>query len=250
LQQEGKSIQSKDKLEIVKNANGDIRALLNIAQSWFSGYASASDTTFRIDISLAITNFLKAPTIEAAKNTLINIEGGYSDPRFAQSPEERRKDILSAFFSSIVSSKLKTNEIAGALDILSTCDLLVGKVSERRHWSLLRYLQNMLAYGLFHEIKGKDLTYNQYSYPWQVSAPVLARRLALRKLIANLAARTHTSVSAFGATYLPYLLIMLLQHRVDIPQFLLSLGMDAKAADTLSKEISNLRRKVLELSRT
>jgi replication factor C large subunit len=241
LKQEGKSIQSKDKLTIVKNANGDIRALLNMAQSWISGYASARDTTFGIDISVGITNFLTAPTIEAARQILTDIEGGYPDPRFAQSPEERRKDILSAFFSSIVSSKLEAREIADALRVLSNCDLLIGKVSERRHWSLLRYLQNMMSYGLFYEIKGKNLSYNQYSHPWQISAPLFARRLALRELIVKLAVRTHSSVSAFGSTYLPYLLTILMHQRVDLPQFVLNLGLDPKASDALSKEISNLK---------
>jgi replication factor C large subunit len=250
LKQEGKSVQFKDKLTIVRNAKGDIRAMLNMAQSWIAGYAFARDTTFRTDIDLAITKFFTAPTVEAAREILMNIEGGYPDPRFTQTPEERRKDILSAFFSSIVSAKLGAKEITNALNILSNCDLVIGRVSERRHWGLLKYLQNMISYGLFYEIREKDLTYNQYSYPWQISAPVLARRQALKELINNLAARTHTSVSVFGSTYLPYLLTMLLLHRVDILLFVQGLGLDVKAADALSKEISNLKRNFPELPGT
>ncbi|MDQ4012891.1 MAG: AAA family ATPase, partial [Thermoproteota archaeon] len=78
MKREGKNIQTKELLQIVRNSNGDIRALLNAAQSWISGYNSKRDASFSIDISLAITNFLAAPTIEAARETLMNIDGGYS----------------------------------------------------------------------------------------------------------------------------------------------------------------------------
>ena len=165
MKREGKIIQTKDLLQIVRNSNGDIRALLNAAQSWISGYNSKRDTSFSIDISLAITNFLAAPTIEAARETLINIDGGYYDPHYGQSPEQRRKDILSAVFSTIVSSRLEINEVAAALDVLSKSDLIIGRVFKRRHWDLLRYLHRIISHGLFHHISNKNISYNQYSQP-------------------------------------------------------------------------------------
>ena len=240
LRQQGKDMSIEEKNGIVKGANGDIRSLLNMAQSRVSGYEATRDVSFGIDISLAITNFFTAPTIEDGRQVLMSIEGGYPDPRFAQSPEQRRKDILHALFSSIVSSKLEVREIAGALDVLSKCDLLIGRVSKNRHWNLLRYLHNLLSHGLFYALEDRNTTYNQYSQPWQVSAPIIARRLALRGLLLSLAARTHNSMSVFGATYLPYLLIILLRQRIDLLQFVQSLDLDPKVAEALSKEISNL----------
>ena len=240
LRQQGKDMSIEEKNGIVKGANGDIRSLLNMAQSRVSGYEATRDVSFGIDISLAITNFFIAPTIEDGRQVLMSIEGGYPDPRFAQSPEQRRKDILHALFSSIVSSKLEVREIAGALDVLSKCDLLIGRVSKNRHWNLLRYLHNLLSHGLFYALEDRNTTYNQYSQPWQVSAPIIARRLALRGLLLSLAARTHNSASVFGATYLPYLLIILLRQRIDLLQFVQSLDLDPKVAEALSKEISNL----------
>jgi replication factor C large subunit len=240
LRQRGKNMSIEEKNGIVKGANGDIRSLLNMAQSRVSGYEATRDVSFGIDISLAMTNFFIAPTIEVGRQILMSIEGGYPDPRFAQSPEQRRKDILYALFSSIVSSKLEVGEIAGALDVLSKCDLLIGRVSKNRHWNLLRYLDGLLSHGLFYALKDRNTTYNQYSQPWQVTAPIIARRLALRGLLLSLAARTHNSASVFGATYLPYLLIILLRQRIDLPQFVQGLDLDPKAAEALSKEISNL----------
>jgi hypothetical protein len=98
----------------------------------------------------------------------------------------------------------------------------------------------LLSHGLFYALEDRNTTYNQYSQPWQVSAPIIARRLALRGLLLSLAARTHNSASVFGATYLPYLLIILLRQRIDLLQFVQSLDLDPKVAEALSKEISNL----------
>jgi replication factor C large subunit len=242
MKRERKNTQTKDLLQIVRNSNGDIRALLNAAQSWVSGYNSKRDTSFSIDISLAITNFLAAPKIEAARETLMNIDGGYSDPHYGQSPEQRRKDILSAFFSTIVSSRLEINEVAAALDVLSKCDLIIGRVFKRRHWDLLRYLHRIISHDLFYHISNKNISYNQYSQPWQISAPIFARSLALRELLLTLAAKSHTSVSVFGAIYLPYLLAVLLRQRIDLLPFVQGLALEPKAADALSKEISNFGR--------
>src|SRR5918995_238026 len=242
MKREGKNTQTKDLLQIVRNSNGDIRALLNAAQSWVSGYNSKRDTSFSIDISLAITNFLAAPKIEAARETLMNIDGGYSDPHYGQSPEQRRKDILSAFFSTIVSSRLEINEVAAALDVLSKCDLIIGRVFKRRHWDLLRYLHRIISHGLFYHISNKNISYNQYSQPWQISAPIFARSLALKELLLTLAAKSHTSVSVFGAIYLPYLLAVLLRQRIDLLPFVQGLALEPKTADALSKEISNFGR--------
>ena len=240
LRQQGKDMPIEEKNGIVKGANGDIRSLLNMAQSKVSGYEAMRDVSFGIDISLAITSFFIAPTIEVGRQILMRIEGGYPDPHFAQSPEQRRKDILSALFSSIVSSKLEVGKIAGALDVLSKCDLLMGRVSKKRHWNLLRYLNSLLSHGLFYALEDRNTTYNQYSQPWQVSAPIIARRLALRGLLVSLAAKTHNSASVFGATYLPYLLTVLLRQRIDLLQFVQGLDLDPKVAEALSKEISNL----------
>jgi hypothetical protein len=72
-----------------------------------------------------------------------------------------------------------------------------------------------------------------------MSAPIFARSLALRELLFTLAAKSHTSVSVFGAIYLPYLLAILLRQRIDLLPFVQGLALEPKTADALSKEISN-----------
>lgn len=241
LELKGIDMQFREKINLIKSAKGDIRSLLNIVQAKISGYDATRDSSSVIDISQVIADFSTSPTLERAKQILMRANGGYSDPRFGQSAEERRKDILYAFFSSIVSSDIESGKMADALSVLSKCDVIIGRVSKDRHWTLLKYIDDILSYGLFSALTGQKVKYNQYSLPWPISAPIIARRLSLREILVNLAHRTHTSVSVLSATYLPYLLNILLSQKVDLRQFVEGLGLDSKAAESLSKEITSLK---------
>lgn len=241
LKLKGLDMQFGDKTNLIKSAKGDIRSLLNIVQAKISGYDAIRDSSSAIDISHAISDFSNSPTLEEAKKILMRVDGGYSDPRFGLSAEERRKDILYAFFSSIITSSIEPGKMADALSVLSKCDVIVGRVSKDRHWTLLKYIHDILSYGLFSVLTGQKVKYNQYSLPWPISAPIIARRMGLREILVNLAHRTHTSVSVLSATYLPYLLNILLSQKVDLRQFVKGLGLDPKAAESLLKEITSLK---------
>jgi replication factor C large subunit len=238
LEREGKNMEIKDKLTLIKIANGDLRSLLNIAQVKIAGYDSTGDLSSGIDISQVIANISTSLTVDGAKQILMSVDGGYSDPRFGQSTEERRKDILYALFSSMVVSDIEIGKIADALDVLSKCDLIVGRVSKNRHWTLLKYLPSILSYGLFYILTGEKIKYNQYSLPWPISAPIIARRHAVREFLAKLANETHTSVSTLSATYLHYLFNILLQQKTDLRQFVESLNLDSKFSESLFNEIT------------
>jgi replication factor C large subunit len=241
LELKGIDMQFRDKINLIKSAKGDIRSLLNIVQAKISGYDATRNSSSVIDISQVIADFSTSPTLEGAKQILMRIDGGYSDPRFGQSAEERRKDILYAFFSSIITSDIESGKMADALSVLSKCDIIIGRVSKNRHWTLLKYVHDILSYGLFSALTGQKVKYNQYSLPWPISAPIIARRLGLREILVNLAHRTHTSLSVLSATYLPYLLSILLSQKVDLRQFVEGLGLDPKAAESLLKEITSLK---------
>jgi replication factor C large subunit len=240
LELEGKSMRFEDKAVVLKSANGDVRSLLNIAQAKMSGYESARDLPLEIDIAQAVANFSMANTIVEAKQILMSVDGRYSDPRFGQSPEDRRKDILYAFFSSLVNSNIESEKMAEALNVISMCDLIVGRAYKNRHWTLLKYLNDILSYALFNALSGQMIKYSQYSLPWQISAPLISRQLALRSVIDILADETNTSVSKLSATYVPYLLHILLRQGVSISRFIEGLGLEPRAGESLMKAITGL----------
>jgi replication factor C large subunit len=241
LELEGKNMRFEDKAVVLKSANGDVRSLLNIAQAKMSGYESARDLPFEIDIAQAVANFSTANTIVEAKQILMSVDGRYSDPRFGQSPEDRRKDILYAFFSSLVNSNIESEKMAEALDVISMCDLIVGRAYKNRHWTLLKYLNDILSYALFNALSGQMIKYSQYSLPWQISAPLISRQLALRSVINILADETNTSVSKLSATYVPYFLYILLRQGFSISRFIEGLGLEPRAGESLIKAITGLK---------
>jgi replication factor C large subunit len=146
LSNEGLNFPVSEKALIVKRSHGDIRSLLNLAQSAHAQYMTENEHMSEIDIGPAVDAFFSETSLENAKNILARSDSHYVDPRFGLSPEDRRRDILYAFFTSIISSRtldLKTK--AGLLEILSSIDIWIGRVFQNRNWRLLRYLDEMLA---------------------------------------------------------------------------------------------------------
>jgi replication factor C large subunit len=241
LELEEKNMEFDDKAVVIKSANGDIRALLNNVQAKLSGYESTRDLSSGIDIAQAVVKFSTSPTIDDAKQILMNVDGGYSDPHFGQTAEDRRKDILYAFFSSVVNSGIESEKMAEALNVISMCDLIVGRAFKNRHWALMKYLHSILSFALFYTLSGQKIKYSQYSLPWQVSAPIISKRLTLRGLIVILAHETSTSVSKLSATYVPYFFHILLRQEFNIASFIEGLGLEPKGAEPLIKAIAGLK---------
>jgi hypothetical protein len=105
----------------------------------------------------------------------------------------------------------------------------------------MKYLHNILSYALFYTLSGQRIKYSQYSLPWQISAPIISRRLALRGLLVILAGETNTSVSKLSATYVPYLFHILLRQEFSISRFIEGLGLEPKAGESLIKAMTNLK---------
>ena len=157
LKEENKQLSLDDKVSVVNNSKGDIRSMLNNAQSKCAGYNSTRSDTFEIDIAEAINGYFSASEFEEAKNFLSQADATYLDPRFGMSAEERRKDMINALFSSIVSSPIDLNGLADALDVLSKIDVIVGRIGQNRYWRLMKYLDVMIAYGLFSSTRQKGI---------------------------------------------------------------------------------------------
>ncbi|WP_415281837.1 AAA family ATPase [Candidatus Nitrososphaera sp. FF02] len=228
-----------DRMSVVVNSGGDIRALLNSAQSRVAGYATASnrDVT-ETDIEDAINGYFAAGDMAHAVQALARADAAFPDPRYeGMSPDSRRRDMISALYSSIVSSHLDGDSLADLLDALSKVDMVVGRVSRNRQWSLLRYVRDMLAEGLFARSRGKEIKYSQYAMPWQVMGPVFARSQTTRKISSALGPATNVSRSTASAYVLPYLAKILADEKIDPVEFAVTNFGDESVGESLAKEI-------------
>jgi replication factor C large subunit len=139
------SMKVEDRIAVVRNCFGDIRSLLNAAQVMKAGYTTTKNPVLDIDIEDMINQFFSSTTFEDALDVVQRADISYSDPRFGQSSEDRRKDILAAFFSSIVMSKIDVPTITLLLDRLSELDVILSRSLVMRNWKIMRYFPPILT---------------------------------------------------------------------------------------------------------
>ncbi len=232
-----------DKLRLIILSGGDIRALINEAQSLASsGAASAHPVSFSVEMSKAVTRFFSADKAEEARDALARSEGSYADPRFpGYDAERRRTDKLAALFSSIVTGRVDdTEKLARMLLALSYADLLVGRMGRNRHWNMLRYIDSIVAYSLFSDSRG--LAYSQYDIPFVLMNRVFREARLIRELTGQLAKQMHTSKRAVAAYYLPYLIMILAKTKAGIKEFLAANNIDPALEAVIEGEIGRLKK--------
>jgi len=229
---------TKDRTTVVRNSFGDIRSLINSAQVMIAGYSSVKNSTAEIEVDSMINQFFTSSTLEEALAIINKADISYSDPRFGQSSEDRRKDILGAFFSSIVMSKIDISTIALLLDKLSELDVILSRSLVMRNWKIMRYFSSILAKSLFDDSRNKYIRYNRYSIGFE-NMGIFSRAQGLKKTLRILAHYFHTSRSNFGSQYFATLL-QILSRTEGYEDLVRSTITSEKEADVLVREVSRV----------
>ncbi|HET6726899.1 MAG TPA: AAA family ATPase [Nitrososphaeraceae archaeon] len=225
-----------DRIAVVRNCFGDIRSLLNAAQVMKAGYTTTKNPVLDIDIENMINQFFSSTTFEEALDVVQRADISYSDPRFGQSSEDRRKDILAAFFSSIVMSKIDIPTITLLLDRLSELDVILSRSLVMRNWKILRYFPLILTKSLFYDSRNKYIRYNRYSIGFEHMG-IFSRAQGLKKTLRILAQYFHTSRSTFGSFYFEPLRQILIR-TTEYENLIRSTITSEKEADVMVREIS------------
>jgi replication factor C large subunit len=236
LRLQNSSMKLEDRIAVVRNCFGDIRSLLNAAQVMKAGYTTTKNPVLDIDIENMINQFFSSMTFEEALDVVKRADISYSDPRFGQSSEDRRKDILAAFFSSIVMSKIDIHTITLLLDRLSELDVILSRSLVMRNWKILRYFPLILTKSLFYESRNKYIRYNKYSIGFEHMG-IFSRAQGLKKTLRILAKYFHTSRSTFGSLYFEALR-QILTRTTEYENLIRSTITSEKEADVMVREIS------------
>ncbi|MDW0148361.1 MAG: AAA family ATPase [Nitrososphaeraceae archaeon] len=236
LRLQNSSMKLEDRIAVVRNCFGDIRSLLNAAQVMKAGYTTTKNPVLDIDIENMINYFFSSTTFEEALDIVQRADISYSDPRFGQSSEDRRKDILAAFFSSIVMSKIDIPTITLLLDRLSELDVILSRSLVMRNWKILRYFPLILTKSLFYESRNKYIRYNRYSIGFEHMG-IFSRAQGLKKTLRILAQYFHTSRSTFGSFYFEPLRQILIR-TTEYENLIRSTITSEKEADVMVREIS------------
>jgi hypothetical protein len=78
---------------------------------------------------------------------------------------------------------------------------------------------------------------------WDVMGPIFARSRSLRPVLEDMAHLMHTSTSVFGSFYLPYLIRIVINAKMNPNEITEVSNMDEKAGIALAKEIERMRKR-------
>ena len=219
LQLENAKISSDSLMKLVAESNGDIRSMINFAQALVTGFNPPTEKSFEsLDIEESINTFYKANSIDEARSILYSLR---IDPR----------EKINAFYSSVIGSSISTDDMQRFLQIISTADMLYGKIMKTQQWRLLRYLDAILL-GLYK--KDLPIRYSKYNLSWPVLNRIRWDGTKIKSLIGSFAKNMHVSKSTFSTLYFPFLLYCIKNKKID-------LEFDESLEEIVEKEIALIK---------
>ncbi len=219
LKKENATLSPGSLIKVVDKSRGDIRSMINLAQSYVTGFNPQTETAFEnINVEDGINAFFKAKSFDEARGVLYSMQ---IDPR----------QKIGAFYSSIVTSDLDNETLAKYLEIISDADILYGRIIRTQNWRLLRYLNDILI-----KLYRNDdrIRYAQYNLSWPALNRIRWDGAKIRSLCSVMAGKLHMSSSAFATFGLPYFLFCIKNNGS------MELELEETFGDIIEKEIDLL----------
>ncbi len=206
-------------IKVIDKSKGDIRSMINLTQSLETGFNPQTDQSFeRVNVEDGVNAFFKANSTEEARSVLYSMQ---IDPR----------EKINAFYSSIITSELDTTTLAKYLEIISTADMLFGRIMKTQNWRLLRYLNDTLI-----KLYQNDdrIRYAKYNLSWPLLNRIRWDGAKIKSLSNVMARKLHLSSSSFVTLCLPYVLFC-------IKNKTLKLELEETFGDIIEKEIELIK---------
>jgi replication factor C large subunit len=202
-------------IKVIDKSKGDIRSMINLTQSLVNGFNPQTDQSFEsINVEDGVNAFFKANSVEEARSVLYSMQ---IDPR----------EKINAFYSSIITSELDADSLANYLKVISTADMLFGRIMKTQNWRLLRYLNDILI-KLYQN--DERIRYAQYNLSWPLLNRIRWDGAKIKSLSHVMARKLHLSSSSFVTLCLPFVLYC-------IKNKTLELELEETFGDIIEKEI-------------
>ncbi len=201
LKKENAKLSPGSLIKVIDKSRGDIRSMINLAQSLVTGFNPQTETSFEtINVEDGVNAFFKAKSIEEARGILYSMQ---IDPR----------EKINAFYSSIITSDLDSSTLANYLETLSDADMLFGKIMKTQNWRLLRYLNDILI-----KLYQNDdrIRYTQYNLSWPLLNRIRWDGAKIKSLSSVMAKKLHLSSSAFVTICLPFVLLCIKNESLEL----------------------------------
>jgi replication factor C large subunit len=210
---------------IVLRSGGDVRSAVNDLQAAALGHlfeAGVPERDRMATINQAFQQLFDATNHAAA---LLALDSSPVDP----------KEKVRLIFASLVSSSLDVETRAEGLEALSRADEIVGRIRRTQEWRQLRYLDAILAIGLFNAIHGKRLQFNDDPIPWETKLRLWNEAKYFAQIGRTLGAILNVSRKQFAEAYLPYFTFILAKTEGG-EKMLERMGIDESTIKVITKE--------------
>jgi len=201
LKKENVTLSPGSMIKVIDKSRGDIRSMINLAQSFVTGFNPQTENSFeKINVEDGINAFFKANSIEEARSVLYSIQ---IDPR----------EKINAFYSSIITSDLDNLTLAKYLQIISEADMIFGKIMKTQNWRLLRYLNDILI-----KLYQNDdrIRYTKYNLSWPLLNRIRWDGAKIKSISSVMAKKLHLSSSAFITLCFPYVLFCIKNKTLEL----------------------------------
>src|SRR5207244_6727039 len=111
-------------------------------------------------------------------------------------------------FSSVLRSRLASERMRAAIEVLSRADVLIGRILRGQDWRLLRYLDTLLATELREILAGGGVQYSQDGVPWNLQLRIWNDSKKVKEFGEAYARRVHISRRGAAVEDLPYIFVM------------------------------------------
>jgi replication factor C large subunit len=131
---------------------------------------------------------------------------------------------------------------AGALDVLSRADVVLGRIMRGRNWRLLRYIDPMLASELWRTLGDGGPRYTLDAVPWPIQLRIWNDSKKLKGMAALAGRRVGVSQRGFLVEDMPYLLSLCGEKKFR-DELVKSLGLEESYEAFLVKEAGRTSRR-------
>ncbi len=188
-------------IKVIDKSKGDIRSMINFAQSLVTGFNPQTDSSFEnVNVEDGVNAFFKANSVEEARGVLYSMQ---IDPR----------EKINAFYSSIITSNLDASSLAKYLETLSEADILFGKIMKTQNWRLLRYMNDILI-KLYRN--DERIRYAQYNLSWPLLNRIRWDGAKIKLMSSVMAKKLHVSSSTFVTLYFPFILFCIKNKTLEL----------------------------------
>jgi len=215
LKKESTNIGPGSIIKIIDKSRGDIRSMINLTQSFVTGFNPQTEKSFEsINVEDGVNAFFKANSIDEARGILYSMQ---IDPKIK----------IDAFYSSIITSNLDKDTLAKLLEKISEADVLYGKIMKTQNWRLLRYLNEILI-GIYQH--DERIRYSKYNLSWPLLNRIRWDGKKIKILSSIMAKKLHLSSSEFITTCFPYVLFCIKNKKLEFE-------LDENFSEIVQKEI-------------